>query len=271
MKAHPIANIFPMMSDEEILSLSEDIKNKGLLEPIVTYEDKILDGRNRYKACIKANVSPRCIPFEGGNPADFVWSKNAERRHLEKSQLVMLKLENLKQSKDWEEKRDGANGKRSRAAKEQPRVPTGKGKQTVLGTGPIRPDGTCQDKRKIQSDAAYELADAAGVGATVAAQAIHIDKERPDLAKKVAEGEMSVTKADKIRREEKKTQKPKTEKPTNGFVGQEYLIRLDENYLEFFKVKKDIPKEEIIPTKEELSAVMKRLRNQLYTSGKVKI
>lgn len=51
MDFHPIANLFPLMTGDEYLALVEDIRANGLLEPVVLYEGKILDGRNRYNAC----------------------------------------------------------------------------------------------------------------------------------------------------------------------------------------------------------------------------
>jgi ParB-like chromosome segregation protein Spo0J len=39
---HPLADIFPMLDDDELKALAEDIKAKGLTEPITLYEDKVL-------------------------------------------------------------------------------------------------------------------------------------------------------------------------------------------------------------------------------------
>jgi len=44
---HPYANLFPMMPDNELQKMSDDIAKNGLHEPILLYENKILDGRLR--------------------------------------------------------------------------------------------------------------------------------------------------------------------------------------------------------------------------------
>ena len=59
IKFHPLAGIFPMMNAEEFEGLKSDIETHGLLEPIWTYNGKIIDGRNRYLACQKLGIKPK--------------------------------------------------------------------------------------------------------------------------------------------------------------------------------------------------------------------
>jgi len=95
MQFHEIADLFPMMGIDEFEQLKQDIKDNGLLEPIVTYESKILDGRNRWLACGETDVYPTYEKYTGDQPASYVISKNLHRRHLNKSQLAMIAVESL--------------------------------------------------------------------------------------------------------------------------------------------------------------------------------
>ena len=89
---HEIADIFPRMekSSEEFAELVNDIKKNGLLQPVWIYEGKILDGRNRYAACICANVHADLSYYEGDDPVGFVLSLNLHRRHLTAGQKGMI-------------------------------------------------------------------------------------------------------------------------------------------------------------------------------------
>ena len=103
---HTVANIFPMMTDAERVALEQDIKDNGLLEPIWLYDGKIIDGRNRYLACIAAGIKPIFRDYTGSENQllDFVVSLNLHRRHLSQSQLACLAVDIMpeieKQSKE---------------------------------------------------------------------------------------------------------------------------------------------------------------------------
>jgi N6-adenosine-specific RNA methylase IME4/ParB-like chromosome segregation protein Spo0J len=90
LEFHPLANIFPLVEDAEFDELVADIREHGLHEPIVVYEDKVLDGRNRLRACVAAGVEPAFIPYTGDDPISYVVSLNLRRRHLNESQRAMV-------------------------------------------------------------------------------------------------------------------------------------------------------------------------------------
>lgn len=90
MQVHEYAKFFPTMQGEEFDRLVQDIKEHGLLEPIVLINDQILDGRNRYMACQKAGVKPKFEEYLGNGALEYVVSKNVTRRHLSKDQLGII-------------------------------------------------------------------------------------------------------------------------------------------------------------------------------------
>jgi ParB-like chromosome segregation protein Spo0J len=84
IKFHPLADVFPPMEGVEFDELVADIAANGLHEPVTIFEDKVLDGRNRYRACREAGIEAKTEPFEGteADARAFVISKNIRRRHL---------------------------------------------------------------------------------------------------------------------------------------------------------------------------------------------
>jgi ParB-like chromosome segregation protein Spo0J len=81
---HPLASIWPLMSDSELDCLAADIKEHGQRLPIIRVEGLILDGRNRWLACQIAGVEPWCEDIEPVDNAGLdalAWSLNEHRRH----------------------------------------------------------------------------------------------------------------------------------------------------------------------------------------------
>ena len=93
MKAHPYADILPLLEGGAFDSLVADIRANGLLEPITIHQDMILDGRNRYRACEAAGIKPQFLEFDGDDPLGFVLSLNVHRRHLSEAQRAMVAAE----------------------------------------------------------------------------------------------------------------------------------------------------------------------------------
>jgi hypothetical protein len=89
---HPIADLFPLMEGRPFDELVADIKAHGLKEQIKLWQGKIIDGRNRYRACQIAGVKPI---FKAQNWAteaealDYVASRNIQRRHLTVAERAM--------------------------------------------------------------------------------------------------------------------------------------------------------------------------------------
>jgi hypothetical protein len=100
LEFHPYANLFPLMEGKEFDALVTDIKTNGLRDSIMLLDGKILDGRNRYRACLAAGVEPAMHkwredwPHHGnGGPLGYVLSQNLHRRHLTTDQRAAIAAE----------------------------------------------------------------------------------------------------------------------------------------------------------------------------------
>jgi hypothetical protein len=78
------------MDGAEFDALVEDIKAHGLQQKLVMYQGKILDGRNRWRACEALGIKPKWVDYEGDDPLGHVLSLNLHRRHLDASQRAMV-------------------------------------------------------------------------------------------------------------------------------------------------------------------------------------
>ena len=56
---HQLAAKFDLLNGVEFDRLVDDIRINRLHKPIIMFEGMILDGRNRYRACLKAKVEPK--------------------------------------------------------------------------------------------------------------------------------------------------------------------------------------------------------------------
>lgn len=120
LKPHPAADAFPMMGEARFAELAGDIATHGQREDITLCDGKILDGRNRYKACRKLGITPKTRDFDG-DPWGYVWSLNGQRRDLVEEQRYLIWKFCHEQGEAWQAKKqaiaDKANKARSKASK----------------------------------------------------------------------------------------------------------------------------------------------------------
>lgn len=92
-ETHPAADVFPVMLPDALAQLADGIRTSGLLHPIVLHEGRILDGRNRYSACLIAKVEPAFVEYTGNTEpegiARFVCAMNLDRRDLSMDQRAL--------------------------------------------------------------------------------------------------------------------------------------------------------------------------------------
>ena len=89
MKVHPAAEVFPMMTDDELDQLAQDIKENGQLNPVIMDGDVLIDGRNRVAACERAGIDVEVEELGDREIEAVILSANVSRRHLTVGQRAM--------------------------------------------------------------------------------------------------------------------------------------------------------------------------------------
>jgi hypothetical protein len=107
---HPLCTLFPRIEGKEFELLKTDIQQNGLREPIVLHDGFILDGGNRYRACIETDTLVRFVDYDGDNLAAYVLSKNLHRRHLSAGQQAAI----VASAQSWSEAQTHGGDRKSR-------------------------------------------------------------------------------------------------------------------------------------------------------------
>lgn len=189
MKTHPVADIFPMMPDAEYRALVDDIREHGQIEPIVTLDGKILEGRHRYRACSELSIKPNCVPFNlEMSPTDYVIAMNVRRRHLNSGQLAFVAAEAKKHYAREAKERQREAGKKH-----------GRGKPKVVEKVP----------QAIGEKARDQAAKAVGTNPRYVDDAEMLTKEAPALAEAVKQGKTTMSKAKRQHKREKDRERAK--------------------------------------------------------------
>jgi hypothetical protein len=177
---HPLCALFPRLVGDEFAALVADIAAQGLREPIVLLGEEILDGGNRYAACVAAGVEPRFVTFSGADPVAFVLSANLHRRHLSTGQQAVV----VALAQDWSRARlVGGNGSNQH---EQQSGSTAE----LLGNS--RMAGAVQSGSTAELHTVADRAALSGASDRTQRLADKVARADPDLARAVVSGEMSL-------------------------------------------------------------------------------
>lgn len=199
MKAHPIAEMFPLLDGAEMDALVLSMKTHGFdpAHPVVLHEGLILDGRNRARAAELAGVDVVTREWAGGDPWDFVWRENAVRRQLDAGQKAALHLEFVSGSEAWHRERAervvSANRARSEGLKrgaEPPRRASRDTAREFYDNPATHSAGLAQTIRERD-----RLAASAGVSPATMQRAIDLRSRAPAKFEAVKRGEVPLSKA----------------------------------------------------------------------------
>jgi hypothetical protein len=197
LQAHAAADCFPLLDDVDLAELAEDIRAHGLQHPIVTYRGQILDGRNRYRACSKLGIEPKCVEWDGkshgGSPTSYVVSENLKRRHLTPSQraVAAVEVEPLYAA-------EAAQNKGGRPPKDATKPPA------------VLPEVSRENR-----EARTQAAKVTGASPRNVSKAKRVKEASPEMYEKVKSGAVTVNQAEQMVAAERKRspRPPKEEEP----------------------------------------------------------
>lgn len=173
LEFHPLASLFPLMEGEEFEDLKKDIAENGLLEPGLTFEGKLIDGRNRYRACQELGISFPTKGLETDTPLTYIVSVNLHRRHLTSGQRAIISLDAL------------------------PLLEVEAKVRLVTSTGGAEPRPTEIFPEAEKGEARAKAADLFQTNPHYVSDVKMLKQEAPDLIDEIMSGDMSIEKAKK--------------------------------------------------------------------------
>ena len=188
MKKHRL-NILPEMKEEAYVSLKNDIEKNGFDNkfPIYIYEDEIIDGWNRFKACKELEVTPIYKHFTVSSleALTFILRTN-NRRDLSSSQRACLAadsdeiIETLTKEIEEERRKKISEFRQNETVEKIPQ--------------------SQEKNRKLRT----KLAETFGTNSRYVSDAQRFKKEKPEVFQQIKNGTINISEAKK---EEKKEQR----------------------------------------------------------------
>jgi len=171
MKKHKF-NIFPAAKAEDYNRLRDDIRDNGYdsNQPIIIYEGEVLDGWNRWTACLELKINPLTRQFDGDeSEAIGLVMRTNKRRNLNSGQWATIAVEAEDITKAISEQSD----KRMKAGKSNPSQKIDQGSRN-------------------EQRSTHKAAEIFNTNRTYVSQAAKIKQAAPDVFEKVKAGKMTM-------------------------------------------------------------------------------
>jgi protein gp37 len=189
-EVHPFADWFPLIEGKEFAELVASIKQRGLDKPIMLSHDKsmIIDGRNRYLACIEAMDDPvfETLPeyYDELMILDYVMDCNVRRRDLTVGQRARIAERYLENFQALAKERQREAGERN--SKFPNRTSGTEVVADLRQPSPEMSDSPADRKSSAQA------ARAVGVSPRAVQQSRRVTRDAPDLAAEIDAGRKSL-------------------------------------------------------------------------------
>ena len=88
----PVCEAFPPYEHDQFQALKASISRNGLQEPIWVWNDRVMDGRHRLKACQELGIEPsvKLLTCDYQQAVSAVFAANINRRQLGTGQLALM-------------------------------------------------------------------------------------------------------------------------------------------------------------------------------------
>lgn len=200
---HPAADLFPLLTGDQLSGLADDIAANGLHEPVWLYDDPdlgrvLLDGRNRVAACEIAGVPVTTRVYTGDDPIGFSLATNSRRRHLTTGQKASVAVASLPLFEAEAARRVGGRPRKDDAkpGADLPQVRAHRARDRAAKATGASGRAVAQYKRLIE--VAQDLAEKVHAGTMALDRADRTIRDREATTRRVAEAKREAATAGQV-------------------------------------------------------------------------
>ncbi len=235
-----LENLLPKLEEEKYNLLEEDIKKNGCINPIIIWNDLVVDGHHRYRICRANNIEFKTKEMQFENKQEamiWAWTTQKARRNIDDGALFKI----AKAFKPYYEKK----------AKEN-KVIAAENTNTVF----IKCEKPLEEKQKIEPvNTTKELANMAGTSQSTMNKVIQVQKHAPQPIQKAVENNViSINKGYEITKKIKELPKENRQEEAEKLLEEQFTKEckeLDKSHKIYCKINDAVYKPISIEITEE--------------------